>query len=374
MISSPGCRCLGNATPGSRSTRTWMTSRPGTLRSCRWRSVRLTPGCCAGVTCSIKPLATISTATAMIRVGFMWILLMQTAARRWQVQHIPELRRCPRSSVDPLRCRVRAAEGFSSSRRRLPELEHSLGQFVRAFLRQKVAAPGVGASGAGPRPAGDRASLHAVSEGGNSGAKRVAHPVGSPERQDGHGQSLGRARLRLRQALLVKVCPVPGKTSAHGSGRGILARIFVESRRIYSVGSGALRREDPGKEFSLASLDKYLRQIVQPVERKLPALEIRRLARKPTRECSHSGNVRLRQYQSSDVGWIIRGVGVRDPRPDVMGDDVDSSRCCEVGRFEETMQVACGSIEIVTPGWLVALAKTSRIEHDDAAACADQQR
>src|SRR5262249_33686561 len=65
---------------------------------------------------------------------------------------------------------------------------------------------------------------------------------------------------------------------------------------------------------------------------------------------------------------IIRGVGVPDPRPDVMSDDVDSSRAREVGRFEETMQVACGSIEIVTPGRLVALAETSRVEHDDAAA------
>ena len=29
------------------STSTWMTSRPGMLRSCRWRSVRLIPGGCA---------------------------------------------------------------------------------------------------------------------------------------------------------------------------------------------------------------------------------------------------------------------------------------------------------------------------------------
>src|SRR5262245_56442026 len=67
-------------------------------------------------------------------------------------------------------------------------------------------------------------------------------------------------------------------------------------------------------------------------------------------------------------------MGVRDPRPDIMGDDVDSSCGREVGRFEETMQVACGSIEIVTPGRLVALTETSRVEYDDAAACADQQR
>jgi hypothetical protein len=35
MISSPGCLCLPNATPGSKSMRTWTTSRPGTPRSCR---------------------------------------------------------------------------------------------------------------------------------------------------------------------------------------------------------------------------------------------------------------------------------------------------------------------------------------------------
>src|SRR4029077_7425905 len=215
MISSPGCRCLGNATPGSRSTRTWMTSRPGTLRSWRWRSVRLTPGCCAGATCSTKPLATISTATAMVRVGFMWILLMQTAARRGQAQHTPELHLARGRQSTPLKCRVGAAEAFSSSRRRLPELEHSLGQFIGAFLREKVTAACVGASGARPWPACDRASLHAVSERSNGGAKRVAHPVGSSERKNGHCQSLGRARLRLRQALLVEVCAVPGETGAH---------------------------------------------------------------------------------------------------------------------------------------------------------------
>jgi hypothetical protein len=38
------------------------------------------------------------------------------------------------------------------------------------------------------------------------------------------------------------------------------------------------------------------------------------------------------------------------------------------------MQVACGSVEIVTSSRLVALTETSRVEYDDAAACADQQR
>jgi hypothetical protein len=70
----------------------------------------------------------------------------------------------------------------------------------------------------------------------------------------------------------------------------------------------------------------------------------------------------------------VMRVGVRDPRPDVMGDDVDSSRGREVGRFKETMQVACGSVEIVTSSRFVAFTETSRVEYDDAAACADQQR
>src|SRR3977135_1574922 len=57
-----------------------------------------------------------------------------------------------------------------------------------------------------------------------------------------------------------------------------------------------------------------------------------------------------------------------------MGDDVDSSWDREVGRFEETMQVACGRVEIVPSSRLVALTETSGVEDDDAAACADQQR
>src|SRR5258705_8836797 len=84
MISSPGCLCLPNATPGSRSTRTWTTSCPGMLRSCRWRSVHLSPGCCARATCSTKPLPTMSTTSVMIRAVFIWppFLLMQSVKRR----------------------------------------------------------------------------------------------------------------------------------------------------------------------------------------------------------------------------------------------------------------------------------------------------
>src|SRR2546423_8139737 len=40
MISSPGWVCLGASTPGAMSTRTWISSRPGMLRSCCCRSVR----------------------------------------------------------------------------------------------------------------------------------------------------------------------------------------------------------------------------------------------------------------------------------------------------------------------------------------------
>src|SRR5215472_17316415 len=49
MISSPGCQCLTKGASGPMSTRFWMTSRPGTLRSCLWRSVRLIPGACCTV-------------------------------------------------------------------------------------------------------------------------------------------------------------------------------------------------------------------------------------------------------------------------------------------------------------------------------------
>src|ERR1700729_1272587 len=46
MISSPGCLCLTGGAAGEMSTRFWITSRPGTLRSWRCRSVRLRPGTC----------------------------------------------------------------------------------------------------------------------------------------------------------------------------------------------------------------------------------------------------------------------------------------------------------------------------------------
>src|SRR3984893_1563437 len=142
------------------------------------------------------------------------------------------------------------SRAFRSSRRRLPELEDGLGQFVRAFLREKVTAAFARAR--------DRAPLHAISDAGNRRAKCIAHPFGSSERQNRHCQSLGRARLCLREAVRIEVCPVPGETSAHGSGRGILTRIFFEGGRIYRVGSKALRREDKGKVGLLVSLDQDL--------------------------------------------------------------------------------------------------------------------
>jgi hypothetical protein len=61
------------------------------------------------------------------------------------------------------------------SRRRLPELTDNLGQFVRTFLREKVTAVWT-----------DRGALHVVSGRSNSRAWRIAHPVGSAERQNGH--------------------------------------------------------------------------------------------------------------------------------------------------------------------------------------------
>jgi hypothetical protein len=42
-----------------------------TLRSCRWRSMRRPPTCCACVTLSTRPVVAISAAIAMIRVVFM---------------------------------------------------------------------------------------------------------------------------------------------------------------------------------------------------------------------------------------------------------------------------------------------------------------
>jgi len=144
--------------------------------------------------------------------------------------------------------------------------------------------------------------------------------------------------------------------------------------RLYRVGPRALGREDPGQIGLLMSLDQDLRQIVEPVERKLPALQIYCLAGNPGCECSDSGNVRLGQHQSSDVRWTVHGVGMRDPRSDVMRDDVDAAGAREAGCFKKTVQVACGRVEIVTSGRLVALAESARVQNDDPAARADQQR
>jgi len=44
----------------------------------------------------------------------------------------------------------------------------------------------------------------------------------------------------------------------------------------------------------------------------------------------------------------------------------DFLRGREVGRFKEAMQIACGSVEIVSSSRAVALTETSRVEHDDA--------
>jgi hypothetical protein len=60
-------RVPGRATPGAIETIVWMASRPGVLRSCRWRSLRVTPGCCAYATLVRAPAAS-SAAAAMIRV------------------------------------------------------------------------------------------------------------------------------------------------------------------------------------------------------------------------------------------------------------------------------------------------------------------
>src|SRR6476659_10033687 len=79
MISSPGWVCLPKATPGSRSTRTWTASRPGTLRSWRCRSVRLIPAVCACAMCGTKTLPEISAAIASACVVFNSVLLMSNS-------------------------------------------------------------------------------------------------------------------------------------------------------------------------------------------------------------------------------------------------------------------------------------------------------
>src|SRR5262245_53486707 len=56
MISSPGCQCLIAGASGSMSTRFWIISRPGMLRSCFWRSVRVSPGTCCNAMTSLLSL------------------------------------------------------------------------------------------------------------------------------------------------------------------------------------------------------------------------------------------------------------------------------------------------------------------------------
>ncbi len=254
----------------------------------------------------------------------------------------------------------------------IARIEDSLGQLVRAFFREKVTAPIDRDCLSAPLPGRNRTALHAVSEHRDRRAQRVAHPVGSAERQNGHRQSLGGARLRLLQARRIEIFPVPGETGPHRSGRGILPRILFDGGRIDGVGSFALRREDPGEIGAFASLDQHLRQIVEPIECKLPALQVRCFARDSAREGGDSRNVRFGHHQPLHVRGIVHGVGMRDPRPYVMGDDVDPSRAREIGRLQKTMQVACGGIEIITAGRLVALTEAARVQHDNAPARADQ--
>ena len=112
----------------------------------------------------------------------------------------------------------------------------ALAQFDRTVLGEKVTAVWT-----------DPAALHVVSGPSNSRAP-IPYPVGSSERQNRHCQSLSCSRLR--QAFVIEVCPVPIKTGAHSSRRGILTRIFVDRGRIYRVGSCALGRKNPGKAAS----------------------------------------------------------------------------------------------------------------------------
>src|SRR5215469_125246 len=58
MISSPGCQCLKAGASGLISTRFWIITRPGTLRSCSWRSTRVIPGACGAavlMSASVSP-------------------------------------------------------------------------------------------------------------------------------------------------------------------------------------------------------------------------------------------------------------------------------------------------------------------------------
>ena len=73
-------------------------------------------------------------------------------------------------------------------------------------------------------------------------------------------------------------------------------------------------------------------------------------------------------------GWVSRGVGMGDPGPDIVRDDVDAGRAAEPGRRQETVQVAGGGVEVVAALRLVAVAKAARLEHVDLASCLDEQR
>src|SRR5687768_1745004 len=108
MISSPGCQCLPKATPGASSTRTWMTSRPGALRSCRWRSVRLIPPCCACATYSARLPPTISATTTIIRIVFMWTPLIGGCVTTVGGRRAINARRPPPDAALPQRFERRA--------------------------------------------------------------------------------------------------------------------------------------------------------------------------------------------------------------------------------------------------------------------------
>src|SRR5262245_33358009 len=70
MISSPGWVCQGAVTPGAMSMRAWRASRPGTLRSWRCRSVRVTPGTepCIGCIAIAFPAITAAAVAARIDI------------------------------------------------------------------------------------------------------------------------------------------------------------------------------------------------------------------------------------------------------------------------------------------------------------------
>src|SRR5690242_20460533 len=75
MISSPGWVCLAANTPGAMSTRTCIISRPGILRSCCCKSVRLTPDCCANAEPVKANTVNIRVAMLLVRI-FLFIFLL----------------------------------------------------------------------------------------------------------------------------------------------------------------------------------------------------------------------------------------------------------------------------------------------------------